>query len=146
MIYQCKHFDIKELVPQETFEQAAHKQYRLWMLFDPELLCIFDALRKRYGVAYINNWAGGRELRGFRPADCTIGAKWSQHKFGRGGDLSFRDQPAEEVRGNIREMTLKRRRKYGFESIRRIEEGVSWLHVDTGNWLPKDRGILFFNP
>jgi len=141
MIYKCKHFKIEELVPPDVYNGEEDKD-RLWMIFDILALKALDALRDRYGPAFVNTWhyeKNGFKNRGYRAPDCTVGARYSQHRFGRAFDVSFRDVSAEEVRGDARNTPYPQ-----FQHFRRIEEDVSWLHFDTGNYFGE--GIKFFKP
>ncbi len=156
MIYKCQHFRIEELVPKVSTIGVENIDL-LWMIFDPLALRTLDALRDRYGPATVNDWIFGGSLvtsfnsfqivhthleyRGYRPPGCLEGARYSQHKFGRAFDVTFRHVEAEEVREDIRAHYYSMPQ---FHDIRRIEEDVSWLHFDTGNYSGK--GIRFFKP
>src|SRR4051812_17727107 len=83
--YKCVHFTIEELVDPDTFKTLGQDA---WRLFDPLLLATLDRIRERYGRAVtVNNWAstppGPFRFRGFRPSDCTEGAKLSGHRRGQ---------------------------------------------------------------
>ena len=146
----CLYFAIRELVSSEIYEAEKDRNgiERLWMLFDERAILTQDALRKRYGPAVVNDWCWGGQLRyrGYRPPDCTVGALYSQHRFGRAFDNSFSDHAAGDVCREILDMTPKQRTELGFGHIRRIETGVSWFHYDLGNTgLPKGE-IFTFGP
>ena len=147
MIYECKHFDIEELVPPETMNLvSAGDRWKLWMLFDPLALMTLDSLRDRYGTTYVNDWAIGRKdkYRGYRPYICRVGSQFSQHRRGAAFDLTFVSIDAYEVRGELKAMTPMQLESAGFQYITRIEDSVSWFHFDMGNWV--DLSIRFFNP
>ena len=145
-IYQCKHFKIWELVPPNMLTDIVEDMDKLWTLFDMNALKSIDALRERYGPAIINthHLGGVLKYRGWRPFDCPRGAKFSQHKRGAAFDLTFLNISAKKVRQDIKSMSRGDRTVNGLFWIRRIENNVSWLHIDTGHSDSYD--IKFFNP
>lgn len=149
MIYIPRHFPIEELVPPEIIDSVpAHKAYRLWMLFDPIGLLTLDSLRDRYGSMIVNNhsYGGSNKYCGYRPPECTVGSFFSQHRFGRGFDPHPKEVTSEEIRDDIKSMSVKDREKFRLDGIRRMETDISWLHFDTGNWGLAHDKILFFKP
>ena len=135
-MYKCKNFAIHELVDPETYKIFGQ---RAWEFFDPRLLKLIDKLRDTYGPATINNWKWGGKFKwsGLRTSKCKIGAKYSQHRFGRAADLKFRNVTPQEVRGYIKTDPY-------FDSILNcVENGTpTWLHVDVRNCEP----IKWINP
>ena len=120
--YIPKYFQWHELVP-----NAIYKDYWL-ILMDTRLLMTIDAMRMHYNRPItINNWIDGGNFRyrGFRPFDCNVGAKFSQHKFGRAVDLDVSGISAEQVRNDIRSGL--------FPEITCIEKDVNWVHIDVRN-------------
>lgn len=106
------------------------KEYeKYWLiLMDDRILITADKVREYYGVPVtVNNWYWGGNLknRGFRALNTTVGAKLSQHKFGRAFDFDVKNVPAEQVRNDIR--------KGKFPLITCIEKDVSWVHADVRN-------------
>ena len=85
-------------------------------------------------IANTHHWGGAHQYRGWRSGDCEIGAKYSQHKFGRALDLVPAEVTAEEIRQDIK----LRKRGNIFQYITCIEDGVGWLHFDTRNY----KGLL----
>lgn len=133
MIYIPKFFDLKELIPREIYENTPkERRHLLWYVFDSRLLVTQDRIRERYGRTFVNNWHAGGELqyRGWRPPSCSIGADWSQHRFGRGSDSNSELATAEEIRADI----LSGKYPDIFEYITCIEMDASWLHFDVRNW------------
>ncbi len=100
---------------------------RLWQVLDVRILQTYDQLRKRFGKVVMNTWkwGGKHQYRGWRPFDCPIGAKLSQHKFARAGDGIFIETPIREVRSAV----LKGEFKY----VTAVERDVPWLHIDCRN-------------
>lgn len=100
-----------------------------WLiLMDERLLMTIDAMREHYKRAItINNWYTGGSFRnrGFRPMTGNVGAKYSQHRFGRAVDLDVYGIPAEQVRNDIRSGL--------FPEITCIEKDVNWVHIDVRN-------------
>lgn len=137
MDYVPKFFKPYELVPKETYKLLRDKPWIIWHLFDPRTLFVNDALRKRYGKMIMNTWywGGEHQYRGWRPPGCKVGSRWSQHRFGRAGDLVPVECPVEDIRADIMSGN-------NFQFITCIEDGVSWLHHDERNY----KGLLIVRP
>lgn len=147
-IYKCKYFHLVELLPR-AFYEANILRYKdnLWFLFDAHGLITLDRLRDRYGKCHMNNWkwGGANGSKGFRPPESTIGAKLSQHRFGRGFDPKFENATADEVREDLKNNPGDP----AFEYITAIEDGEiakTWFHYDTRNWDKDKNGILIVKP
>ena len=128
-MYKCKHFDIKELVDIYTYEDMKEKS---WWLFDERALKTLDRLREKFGVAIVNNWSfgGDYQFRGFRPQDYFLCVPYSQHRYGRAFDVTFKHKTAHFVRQYILE------HKEEFPYITCLEMDVNWLHFDVRNVEP----------
>lgn len=139
MDYIPEFFQPYELVPKSTYEQLKNKPWIIWQLFDPRALYIGDRIRKRYGKMIANTWYwGGRhQYRGWRPSRCSVGARWSQHKFGRAEDLVPVEVTAEEIRRDIVGGKFS-----DLNYITCLEFGIPWLHFDTRNY----EGLLIVHP
>jgi len=87
-------------------------------------------------------WNGRHQYRGFRDFNSSIGAKLSQHKFGRANDLIFTEENVENVRKDI----LADPFHPDFVHITCIEADVSWLHFDVRNHDKEREGILIIHP
>ena len=121
-MYIPRHFKWYELMPSEEY-----KPYWL-ILMDERLLMTLDAIREHYKrPVIVNNWMQGGSFRnrGFRPMTGDVGAKYSQHRFGRAVDFDVLGIPAEQVRNDIRSGL--------FPEITCIEANVSWVHIDVRN-------------
>ena len=140
--YKPDYFTIEELVP-ESVSKSVKERY-LWNIFDYRILVTADRLRKRYGKLLANTWPwGGRHrYRGYRPQECKIGSKYSQHRYGRAIDLEPMIVTAEEIRQDI----LSGQNEETFEYITAIELGTSWLHIDCRSHLKAVHGVLTFQP
>ena len=152
MIYKCQYFHLVELLPEKFYNENIQKyKDNLWFLFDVRALMTLDRLRNRYGKTHINNWKWKKpgekkdESRGLRLPDDPIGAKLSQHRFGRGFDPWFDRVTADEVRED-----LANHPEYPtFGYITAIEDGAiakTWFHFDTRNWDRVRNGILIIKP
>jgi len=132
------YFQLFELLPKDYYNESVKN----WYIFDDRLLITLDNLRKKFGKATINDWhsGGSNQYRGWRPFDCHIGADLSQHKFGRGSDISFESISSEEVRKDIIKNPFSEEYKY----ITCIENfvGMSWVHVDCRNHNKEKQGLL----
>lgn len=143
-MYVPKHFKSFELFPPDILAQNAYMGDKIFWLIDDRVLWTNDQLRERYGKVYMNTWywGGNHQYRGYRSFDCQVGAKWSQHKFGRASDLDFAEVEAEEVRQDI----LKNPFDPIFEHITAIEMDISWFHYDVRNWDKAKNDILQIKP
>ena len=130
-------FQLYELVDKNTYVVQGENA---WKLFNPLALQALDNLRQYFGRPItVNNWhSGGRfQYRGFRPLDCPIGSKLSQHKLGNAFDCDVEGYTAEEVRWIV----LNNKDHELFKLIQRIEDEVSWFHFDLKE--VKDRIKVF---
>jgi len=124
-----KNFDIKELVPREVYQRFGDSS--VWFL-DQKAIQVLQQLRDTFGTCVVNNWSSGGKFNysGFREPDCSVGASFSQHKFGRAFDCKFTKATADEVRESI----LKNQKKFMEQGLTTIEDGQfspTWLHFDT---------------
>jgi hypothetical protein len=127
---------------------------QIWRLMDYRILWTVEALRKRFGIMYLNNWlwGGNSQYRVYRPIQELIELNkriysanfslTSQHCFGRAIDCHFRNYTVDEVREDIRKNQNREEYKY----ITRVEEKVDWLHFDCASWNRNKYGIFFFDP
>lgn len=127
-MYKCKHFGIKELVSEGTYNARGEKA---WMLLDERALMTIDMLRDKYGSITINDWSWGgkNHWRGLRTSDSKYYSPYSQHSFGRAFDLIFSTTTAEQVRQDI----ISNPNDPAFRFINSFEENTSWLHFDVRN-------------
>jgi len=120
--YIPKYFTWQELMPSPEYEHY-------WLiLMDERILRTLDAIREHYKrPVIVNNWhkGGAFRNRGFRPMTGNVGAKYSQHRFGRAADFDVSGIPAERVREDIRSGL--------FPEITCIEKNVNWVHIDVRN-------------
>lgn len=118
---KSKYFKTEELLP---------KGYTDLSVIDSRLIETIDWIREQLGrPIYINNYifGGTNQYRGWRPDDCSVGARFSAHKEGLAVDFSVSDMTAQEVRGWLK--INSNRLPYPI----RLEEDVSWVHLDLKN-------------
>lgn len=141
-IYKPTNFKIWELVDPVTYEKRGQ---RAWDLLCPYAVEILQFLRSKFGGITVNNWKWAKQgqvfkYSGFRPSDCNIGAKYSQHRLGKAFDPKFHNHPAKFVRKYIK----INQKKKPLNKIGAIETNISWGHFDTRPRLGNK--ILFFKP
>lgn len=137
-MHQCRHFDLEELVPPTTFEDRG---LRAWELLDERILIAMDQLREDWGAIQVNTWKWGGPLmyRGFRPPECSIGARLSQHRYGRAIDFTPLEANLETVYNAIKDGEY-----HGITTLENIEATSrgNWIHIDCRNVTP----IRIVNP
>lgn len=145
--YIPKYFQLYELMPPELYtydmmvsEEARERAFAQY--FDEKLLITIDIIRGEIIKAPLicNTWFqdGNRKNCGLRSEGCTVGALKSQHKLGKAVDLVSNKYTAEEMRQMIKE------NEHLLPYPIRIEEGVSWLHVDVKDMDYKGKKIYWF--
>lgn len=122
-------FILQELVDPDTFLLRGD---RAWELLDPRALATLQALRDHLGPCVVNNWHDGGTYResGLRAFDSKTGAKYSQHKFGRGFDCKFKSMNPHEVLDYVQS------HRFDFPHLTVVENPKatpSWFHFDTRN-------------
>lgn len=141
-MYQCKNFNLKELLPEHLYGKKGFG----WNTFDERLKITLDAIRDILGVPLIcNNWehGGKRDNCGARDESSPYYKPGSYHSIRRdrkvmAADLISTRMTAEEMRRKLVENYQK------LPYPIRIEQGVSWLHVDVAEVIGFH--IYFFNP
>lgn len=142
--YVSKYFNIRELVPLETANKFGNDAFQFLSV---NALKTLDRVREVYDSpllvnTYIWNSSLGAEYRGFRPYNCKIGAKYSQHRLGNAFDVVIPDR--EDFGGNIlRSMIMDNLDE--FPLLTAMEQGTPHLHFDCRNISTKT-GIFIFKP
>ena len=150
MRYIPKYFKLYEWLPVYFYNKWEPVYGEgLWeLLFDKRILITGDRLRERYGVMVMNDWQWRQldqyvnQYRGYRPLDCSIGAKLSDHKKGIALDAKFKNYSVDEIREDIKKKPFDKT----FEYITCIEEGVSWLHASCRERDKVKNGIQIIRP
>jgi len=137
MQFRPNSFKLYELIDPWTYEAYGETA---WEFLDPLALRSLQKLRDNFGKATVNDWkwGGKRKYAGFRPPQCRVGAKLSQHRLGRGFDPIFSDATSEEIRESIKNGIIF------LPGVGAIENIVSWFHFDTRPTV--DGQIKWFNP
>ena len=133
-----KYFNLEEIVDRTTFETLGEKA---WQLFNPFALIALDDLREYFGVQItVNDWSHGGTMqwRGYRSADCPVGAIHSQHRMGNAFDCTIKGHEASEARAIIMAYQENELLQY----ITRLEDKVTWVHFDLA-LLPKDKKRIY---
>lgn len=138
-MYKTKYFKLEELVNPTLYNTIDNNT--LWKIFDEKLLKAIDFIREKYGPVFINS--NGLTDCGLRQYDCSIGAKFSPHKFGRAFDLHIQSIENQQLNKEDKTKAYNRIREELFLLIDYInfEDNITWLHIDTFN-----REKRIFNP
>ena len=143
-MYTPQHFGIKELVPKTLYShyQSRGDAFLFQVVFDERLLKLIDRIRDQFGPMTANDWSWGgtNQYRGFRPPDCNIGAKLSQHRFGRAADLI----PKNITSGEIRKEIIANQNSSNWKDIGGLEMNISWLHIDVRSRTNPNKINLFY--
>lgn len=121
-------FEIEELVPPQIFK--AYGERSLWFLDPRAVRALVDLRFWLNAPIIVNDWhRGGRfKASGFRTPG-MIGAKYSQHKFGRAFDIKVVGIPAKEIQERILENDLRIVRM-GFTTMENPDATPTWTHLD----------------
>lgn len=136
--YIPRHFKVQELVTPTLYRALGD---RAVLVMDYRILKTADTIREFFDQPVtINNWCfgGGRTCSGFRDESCSVGAKYSQHKYGRALDMLISGVPANIARAAI----IKNAAHFPYVTV--MEDQVSWLHVDCR--CTSESEIVLINP
>lgn len=134
-----KYFKVQELVDRATYERFGDSSV---MFLDQRLLRGVDAMRGKLEASMIiNTWdgGGGLQFRGFRPPTSTVGAAFSQHRFGRAVDFHSSHIGINEVQAWVME-NQKFLRDLGFTTVENFLHTPTWVHLDMRT-LPISAGV-----
>jgi len=136
-------FDIRELVPEAIWDVYGERS--VWFI-DPRTIAFLQELRDILEEIYpkqvsvvVNNWhtGGNRSKSGFRLPTETIGAKFSQHKFGRAVDIQVfvgnskdRTQLDSKEVNRIIFVNEQRLMAKGLTTVENVEYTKGWNHLD----------------
>ena len=137
-----KNFELREFVPKEIFNNWGTRALRF---IDPKLPIIAQGVKEYFNgrLVTINNWAygGSRNYSGFRPYDCLVGAKQSQHKSGRAIDLIVKGIKSEDVYKEI----IDSQQYFVTLGVTAIEENTNgWTHLSC-EWTDKTDIMVITN-
>ena len=143
-MYKPQHFAIRELVPKDLHEKYKIRgdDFLFQVVFDERLLKLIDRIRDLFGPMTANDWSWGgtNQYRGFRPPGCSVGAKLSQHRFGRAIDLIPKNITSSEIRKEI----IANQNSSDWKYIGGLEMDISWLHVDVRQRTNSSKINLFY--
>lgn len=125
-------FYLDEFVPRSIYKRYGEKS--IWFL-DPRLIQLAQGLRDFLGVPVrINNWitGGRRQYSGYRPPRSSVGAYYSQHKFGRALDIQIKLSALDlKSYDELREIIRTNYKHFKTLGVTTIEKGTkTWLHLD----------------
>lgn len=145
-MYKCKHFDIKELVSPQVYEDKGEKA---WRFFNPVALKGLDKLREKFGRVTINNWSygGDRKFSGYHHKGEFNRSEFSGHRQWGAFDLIFNDITAKDARIALLGEEPTTNKIYpaieGFEEITELEYDITWFHV---RFCSNIDGVLVYKP
>lgn len=126
MKWDYTNFVIQEFVPESIYNRFGNRAQ--WFL-RPEVPAFAQKIRDHFGLPVIvNNWhvGGMLQYRGFRPRDCKVGAKNSQHRLGNALDFHVKGLNVEEVKDEI-----IRHRNRKWPELTAMELNTDdWVHCD----------------
>jgi len=123
-------FNLKEFIDPYTYGKFGDSS--IWFI-DPRIVTLAQFIRERLGKpCVINNWSTGGQYQysGFRPPQCTVGAKLSQHRFGRAIDLKCSGMSADEVREDIIKNFDVYKKSTALTTIEDGNYAPTWCHID----------------
>ena len=130
MRYQItENFNLDEFIHPDYMRKFGKNA--LWFI-DHRIVTIAQELRTDLGVPItINNYETGGQYKssGLRVQSAKIGAKYSQHKYGRAIDCKFKGVTIQEAF----DFLMHNQGKYfnlGLTTIENIEHTPTWLHLD----------------
>jgi len=124
-----ENFSLQEFIDKDTYRRFGDSS--IWFI-DQRVILIAQLIRDRFGKGVtINNKS--YNMSGFRPPQTKVGAKLSQHRFGRAGDfkiLGMENNGADEMREDIIQ-NFEIYKKVGLTTIEHGDFSKTWLHADV---------------
>ena len=139
-----QNFILEEFVAPDIYAERGDKSIEL---LDNRIISLAQFFRDYFGSITINNWDSGGQYKesGLRSFTTTTGAKWSQHRFGRGADLKFTGTTPQKAYAEV----LKHQKLF-YEKGLRVMENItatpSWLHIDIRYLNSAEQKITIVNP
>ncbi len=128
-----ENFYLDEFIPPDMYSERGA---RAVSLIDIRIVLAAQFIRDTIGKPMVcNNWWNGGKFtqRGLRPSNSTVGARWSQHKYGRGLDFHIVGMKPQEIQSVIlqnEEMFISRQWITRMEDVR---DTPTWCHIDCAN-------------
>lgn len=144
-----ENFSLDELVDKPTYDAFGAGALRF---IDMRIVSVAQRIRQIVGRSVtINNWwhGGPYSLSGLRPFDAAIGAKFSQHKFGRALDLKVAGMSSAEM-AHLVQNNWAPLSTLGLTTIEdpaftvSTRGGHDWLHIDCRH--TGQAGLLIVKP
>ena len=138
-----ENFSLEEFMSTRTYSKWGTSS--IWFL-DQRVIHIAQLLRDRLGASItINGIFNGHtyNMSGFRPPYTKIGAKLSQHRFGRAVDVKVSGVTPVEVDSEIKE-NFEIYKKVGLTTIENVNATPTWNHLDC-RWTDQDT-LKIVNP
>lgn len=135
-----KYFQISELVCDHTFSKYGE---RAWQFLDTDFLHVLLIVRRDIlQVPMVCNHSGATQ-RGLRCNMCELvkekkGIYLSSHILGKAGDFTCKGLTAQQARERIRDNA------HLLPCNIRLEDKVTWLHVDVLPQFGIDKKVYFF--
>lgn len=123
-------FFLDEFIDPVTYSARGARSIEL---MDMRIILAIQYLRDITGKKItVNNWIHGKilRLRGYRPEGTRIGAKWSQHKYGRALDFNIEGMTTREVHALILEHEQVFIERQWITVIEDPRDSPTWIHVD----------------
>ena len=124
-----EHFLLEEFVPQAVYKQFGEASVAF---LDPRIIILAEFVRVFFNKpVIINNWHknGIFFYRGFRDPECAIGAKMSQHRFGRAIDINVVGMTPKDIYKAIL-ANQEAFMKAGLTTLEDIADTPTWNHLD----------------
>lgn len=161
-----ENFDVREFVPKSVFLKRGINS--TWFV-SQKAIAVAEFYKEFYTNYYkvkfpgkvshveivINNWhiGGNKQYSGYRPPDCTEGAKESQHRCANAFDceiiIVFLDGTKKEVDyKEIHKVIQENEALFLSKGITTIEDvsiAAGWLHTDF-RYIPNQTKILIVKP
>ena|SRR3990167_10573598 len=135
------HFFLQEFVPANIFKKWDKKSF--WFI-DKRIIDIAESIRNHIRKpVIINNWkdGGAYNYSGYRPPECNVGARFSQHRLGRAIDIKVPGIDLLQLYSFIKKNSDK---FPDITCLENIQHTNTWIHADcrfTG-----ENSILIINP
>jgi hypothetical protein len=125
-----KNFYLDEFIDPATYAARGSRSIEL---IDIRLIDAIQYMRDDLGPLFVNTWARGgtRRLSGLRPHDTTVGAKWSQHKFGNALDIISPTLEPAEIHRFIHEKEDLFLGKGWVTTLEDLRDTPTWTHMDN---------------
>jgi hypothetical protein len=152
-----KSFTWQELVSREVFQELGE---RCSILFDRRIIDVLQELRDIFEELYpnntyivVNNWNSGgqRQQSGYRHRDTSVGAEYSQHRFGRAVDVQVFVKNSKGTRQltskEVNDVIFKNKKRLMDKGLTTVENFAftnGWNHLDCRHTGMSD--LLVVNP